>query len=79
MVFVCVVPLCRAEDPVPDELKEWKPSVLLGSIFGLMFGGLIGARWSADKFIAMNHNTKFPSVMQAQVGDLVPAETTKPC
>ena len=62
------IALCRPEDPVPDELVELKPSIMLGGIFGFFFGGFIGARWSADKFIAMNHNTKFPSVMQAQVG-----------
>ena len=43
----------------------------VASVFGFMFGGMIGARHAGDKYITLNHSSKFTSVMQAQVGPLV--------
>lgn len=61
MIFI------RSGAPLPDELREWPPTVFLASVIGFLFGGFLGARWAGDKYIAMNHNTKFTHAMQAQV------------
>jgi hypothetical protein len=55
----------RPGAPLPDELQEWPRVVFLGSVIGFVFGGLMGARLAGDKYIAMNHNTKYPHPMQA--------------
>ena len=60
---------CRYGDDLPDELNDFTTTVCVASIVGLLFGGMIGARHAGDKYIAMNHSTKFTSVMQAQVGE----------
>lgn len=57
--------------PTPHELQGWPTTVLTASTLGFLFGGFIGARWAGDKYIAMNHNTKYPHAMQAQVMHLV--------
>lgn len=57
----------RYGDELPDEMKEFTTTVCIASLVGFMFGGMIGARHAGDKYIAMNHSTKFTSVMQAQV------------
>ena len=58
-------------DEFPDEVKEFYTTVCVASAFGFMFGGMIGARHAGDKYIALNHSSKFTSVMQAQVSCLV--------
>lgn len=58
-------------DEVPDELKEFSTTVCVASAFGFVFGGMIGARHAGDKYITLNHSSKFTSVMQAQVSYLV--------
>ena len=52
---------------MPDELKDFSTAVCVASIVGFLFGGMIGARHAGDKYIAMNHSTKFTSAIQAQV------------
>ena len=54
-------------ESIPDELKEWPPTVLVSTLAGFLFGGMIGARWSGDKYMMMNHFTKYAHPMQAQV------------
>lgn len=49
----------------PEELEAWSSTVFIATAFGFLFGGLIGARRSGDKYIAMNHNTKYQHPMQA--------------
>ena len=61
-------PVHRTGDPIPDELREWPPTVLLATVTGFIFGGFLGARWAGDKYILLNHNTKYVHKMQAQVG-----------
>ena len=39
----------------------------VAAVCGLFFGGMIGARHAGDKYITLNHSSKFTSVMQAQV------------
>lgn len=51
----------------PEELEAWSSTVFIATAFGFLFGGLIGARRSGDKYIAMNHNTKYQHPMQAHV------------
>lgn len=41
--------------------------MVIATCVGFMFGGMLGSRFAADKFIAMNHHSKFSSTMQAQV------------
>lgn len=57
----------RYGDELPDELKDFSTAVCVASIVGFLFGGMVGARHAGDKYIAMNHSTKFTSAMQAQV------------
>ena len=61
----CVV--CRYGEPLYEEVKEFPTIVSMGTFVGFMFGGMIGTRHAGDKFIAMNHHSKFTSTMQAQV------------
>ena len=41
--------------------------MLTASVVGFLFGGMIGSRHAGDKYIAINHHSKFTSTMQAQV------------
>ncbi len=59
--------LCRPGDDLAPELKELSLTIFIASVAGFLFGGMIGARHSGDKFITHNHASKFTSVMQAQV------------
>ena len=59
--------MCRYGEDLPEELRDFPTTVLLASFTGFLFGGMIGARHAGDKFIALNHSSKFTSVMQAQV------------
>ena len=59
--------ISRYGEDVPDELKQVSVAVLVASVTGFIFGGLIGARHAGDKYILMNHSTKYASPMQAQV------------
>lgn len=56
----------RYGDSPPEEVKELSATVLVASVTGFLFGGMIGARHAGDKYIALNHNTKYASAMQAQ-------------
>ena len=58
---------CRYGDDLPEELRDFSTTVLVATFAGFFFGGMIGARHAGDKFIALNHSSKFTSVMQAQV------------
>ena len=58
----------RYGDEIPSELKDFSTTVCVVSMFGFLFGGMIGARHAGDKYITLNHSSKFTSVMQAQVG-----------
>ena len=58
---------CRYGDDLPEELRDFRTTVLVATFAGFFFGGMIGARHAGDKFIALNHSSKFTSVMQAQV------------
>ncbi|XP_011403934.1 PREDICTED: complex I assembly factor TIMMDC1, mitochondrial-like [Amphimedon queenslandica] len=49
----------------PEEIEAWSNAVFVATAFGFLFGGLIGARHSGDKYIAMNHNTKYQHPIQA--------------
>ncbi|XP_064399943.1 complex I assembly factor TIMMDC1, mitochondrial-like [Halichondria panicea] len=53
-------------DDLAPELKELSLTIFIASVAGFLFGGMIGARHSGDKFITHNHASKFTSVMQAQ-------------
>ena len=57
----------RDGEQVPEELQYVSAAVLAGSFVGFLFGGMIGARQAGDKYILLNHSTKFSSSMQAQV------------
>ncbi len=57
----------RPGDDLAPELKELSLTIFIASVAGFLFGGMIGARHSGDKFITHNHASKFTSVMQAQV------------
>ena len=59
--------VCRPGEPIPEEFKEWSTTVFVASTVGFLFGGMIGARWSGDKYIMMNHFTKYAHPMQAHV------------
>ena len=59
--------MCRYGEPLSEEVKDFPTTVLAASCVGFAFGGMIGARHAGDKFIAMNHHSKFSSTMQAQV------------
>ena len=61
---------CRYGEPLYEEVKDFPTVVFVGTIVGFMFGGMIGSRHAGDKFIAMNHHSKFTSTMQAQVNML---------
>ena len=62
----CII-MHRYGDSPPEEVKELSATVLVASVTGFLFGGMIGARHAGDKYIALNHNTKYASAMQAQV------------
>lgn len=55
------------DDTVPEEVREFQATVLLGTLAGFVLGGLVGARYAGDKFITLSHSAKFSSTMQAQV------------
>ena len=57
----------RYGDELPEELNDFTTTVCVATVVGFVFGGMIGARHAGDKYIALNHSTKFTSVMQAQV------------
>ncbi len=61
----------RHGDQLPEELTNVTTTVLVASITGFLFGGMIGARHAADKYILMNHGSKFTSTMQAQVSTVL--------
>ncbi len=42
-------------------------TVFIATCLGFFYGGKIGSRQAKEKYMAMNHNTKFSSSMQAQV------------
>ena len=52
---------------VPEEFNDLSMVVTVSTVGGVFFGGLIGSRQMADKFIMLNQHSKFSSVMQAQV------------
>ena len=45
-------------------------TMLIASLTGFLFGGLLGARHAGDKYILMNHSAKYTSTMQAQVSSV---------
>ncbi len=59
--------VARYGEPLYEEVKDFPSVVFMGTVVGFMFGGMIGSRHAGDKFIAMNHHSKFTSTMQAQV------------
>ena len=52
---------------VLEEVREFQVTVLVCTLTGFLFGGLVGARYAGDKFVAISHSAKFSSTMQAQV------------
>eukprot|EP00123_Amoebidium_parasiticum_P015857 comp23179_c1_seq1/m.37556 comp23179_c1_seq1/g.37556 ORF comp23179_c1_seq1/g.37556 comp23179_c1_seq1/m.37556 type:complete len:224 (-) comp23179_c1_seq1:324-995(-) len=50
----------------PPELRQLGNNMLYSGLFGLFFGGLVGARQYADKFMAANKDTVFASPQTAQ-------------
>lgn len=66
-IILYFMTLWRYGEPLPEEVKDFPLTVFLATCVGFMFGGLIGSRHTGDKFIAMNHHSKFSSTMQAQV------------
>ena len=64
-VDACV---CRPGDNVVlEEVREFQVTVLVATLTGFLLGGLVGARYAGDKFVAISHSAKFSSTMQAQV------------
>ena len=52
---------------VLEEVREFQVTVLVATFTGFLLGGLVGARYAGDKFVAISHSAKFSSTMQAQV------------
>ena len=52
---------------VLEEVREFQATVLVATLTGFLLGGLVGARYAGDKFVAISHSSKFSSTMQAQV------------
>lgn len=52
---------------VLEEVREFQVTVLVSTLTGFLLGGLVGARYAGDKFVAISHSSKFSSTMQAQV------------
>ena len=69
----------RYGDPLSEQGKEWVTTVLAASVFGFIFAGYIGAKRSGEKYIVMNHNTKYPHAMQAQVNNVLELSQTLTC
>ena len=67
MNTLLLVSTYRHGEPLYEEVKDFPVMVVMGTFVGFMFGGMIGSRNAGDKFIAMNHHSKFTSTMQAQV------------
>ena len=60
--------VCRpGDDVVLEEVREFQTTVLVATLTGFLLGGLVGARYAGDKFVAISHSSKFSSTMQAQV------------
>jgi len=57
----------RRNSHVPEEFNDLSVIVTVSTVGGVIFGGMIGSRQMADKFIMLNQHSKFSSVMQAQV------------
>ena len=55
------------DDVVLEEVREFQVTVLVCTLTGFLLGGLVGARYAGDKFVAISHSAKFSSTMQAQV------------
>lgn len=53
-----------------EEVKEFQATVLVATFTGFLLGGLVGARYSGDKFVRISQSAKFSSKMQAQVKTL---------
>ena len=73
MCVMCVcVCVCRpGDDVVLEEVWEFQVTVLVATLTGFLLGGLVGARYAGDKFVAISHSAKFSSTMQAQVGCII--------
>lgn len=54
------------DDVVLEEVREFQVTVLVATFTGFLLGGLVGARYAGDKFVAISHSAKFSSTMQAQ-------------
>ena len=48
-----------------NNAKLFRTTVFASSLIGILSGGLIGARWAADKFVQMHQHSKFTHPMQA--------------
>ena len=65
-LFMCCIHR-PGDDIVLEEVREFQVTVILATVTGFLLGGLVGARYAGDKFVAISHSAKFSSTMQAQV------------
>ena len=62
-----MLPTRAGGEGAAEEIREFQATMLVGTLTGFLLGGLVGARYSGDKFVMLSHSAKFSSTMQAQV------------